>query len=445
MNKPREKSTKNIYSIFLFISIIFFFLFHLLPYLNNPIPLGFDAGIYYYIIENYNDKKDYLINQQEPLLFYFAKIFKLIKIPTNLLIIFFQIVLSLILGISVFIFNQQTHNKDTAVIAFSLFLVSPVFLLFSFYSYLKNLLALTFFIFSIKSLEKRNYLFLIIFLFLIAITHIYSFIFVFISLLIFFIINKDKKILFSTIFVFLLSIIFYYDLIPIYLTSSLKIAKSSCYFLDIKNYFIFSFPSLLILIFSWRKLPKEKNFVYFIFLFIFVLILFQKFCYERLIVFFDLLLIVLLSYSLSKSKKIYFILIFLFYIILSFTISVNAKPVVDVIEYKGLEELKRLEAGDNCLLLIDSNLAPYSINFFKGKIIAPGLSYPFYDRWTKKEWTIFLSTKDFHVAKNLLLKYKNICKNIYIFVSYSSSFNLIKFHNLSLISTNYSIIYNYSF
>ncbi|MBU0467301.1 MAG: glycosyltransferase family 39 protein [Nanoarchaeota archaeon] len=156
--KDKVKAARWHY-LLLVIGIVLIIGLRVVPYLDNSIPLGYDAGIYKYGIESFAEKgfnvDSWVKGAFTPgflyLMFVLCKVFGSGAILTWLFIGF-----NLLLGVSVYLVGKEYFNKRVGVIAFLLYAVSVIqFKVFT-YMYYKNIIALSFMLFALYFLKRGN-------------------------------------------------------------------------------------------------------------------------------------------------------------------------------------------------------------------------------------------------------------------------------------------------
>src|SRR3989344_2307704 len=120
--KQTDKYIHYFFIIFSFVLIIFF---RLVPYINNSIPIGYDAGIYKYIIEHGANYDEWILQGTEPgflyLMVFLGKIFS-----SQFLLVSGLIFFCIILAGAIFLTTRAYFNDFTAIIAVLIYSLSTI-------------------------------------------------------------------------------------------------------------------------------------------------------------------------------------------------------------------------------------------------------------------------------------------------------------------------------
>ena len=134
----REGKEIKLSNSFLVLAFLLIFLTRAIPYISNDIPIGYDAGIYKYSIENKIDA-DWEKSTFEPVFNLLMKTLNLI-FPSTFILIFFLILFELLTGFSIYITVKEYFDKNTAILSTLLYSLSIVqFKAFTFLYY-KNMI-----------------------------------------------------------------------------------------------------------------------------------------------------------------------------------------------------------------------------------------------------------------------------------------------------------------
>ena len=127
-NFKEIKINKNLHITLITIAIILIFIIRIIPYINNSIPLGYDAGIYKYAIENGLKNNDqFLITEitTEPGFLYLMQLFRPI-LSIQFILTYLLIFLTILLGISIYLTTKEYFNKPTALISLFIYAFSLI-------------------------------------------------------------------------------------------------------------------------------------------------------------------------------------------------------------------------------------------------------------------------------------------------------------------------------
>ncbi len=440
----------------LFISAIFFIiLFRIIPYLNNSILLGYDAGIYKYAIEKgLAEMPQWIITgvTMEPLFLYLMEPIKLFFssqfILTGLFIGF-----CILLGVAIYLVTKEFFNKQTAIISLLIYAFSSIqFLTFS-YMYYRNIIGLSLALFAIYFLKKseNNKKFIWWFIIFGGLTgaihrptfYIFGlsyFFYAFISPL------KNRKYDFHKmklnilygIGILIIASLFYlgkwkesiFMMIRPVAQGFLQTGEASGTFI---NFFTYQFSVLTYLAFAilgFFILLKRKQFnmVFFWVLITSIIVYFQFFFFNRFIIHLDIGLIILASLGFSiiiKNKKKFGTIILIVMLFsagfVALNESRNTQPLITKTELETIEYLQNTE--ENAFVMATSSrYSPWVLGYSERKTIAPGLFD--YNQHDEEEWVLFWITEDIAQIKEFLNQYE---KPLYIFIGEKQNDNLEKF------------------
>ena len=178
-NINSEFFNEKIHIALFILAIILIIFLRVIPYQNGiSIPLGYDAGLYNYIIEHGLENMDYWVRAGvEPGFLYFMTFLNSF-ISSNYLLTYVFIGFIVLLGISIYIFTKEYfQNKDIALLAILFYSVSLVqFKVFTFLYY-KNRIALSLLLLAFTFLNQKKYWLFTIFGILIGIIIVQHFTF----------------------------------------------------------------------------------------------------------------------------------------------------------------------------------------------------------------------------------------------------------------------------
>jgi len=439
---------KKLHVLIFILSILLIISFRTIPYIKNgtDIPIGYDAGLYNYIIEHGFQNMDLWIRTGvEPGFLYFMTFLNsILNIPSNFLLIHVFILFNVLLGVSIYFFSKEYFNDDVAILSILIYSISTIqFEVFT-YLYYKNIIALSLLLFSFYFLKKQNYIAFTILGILIGITHRPTFYIFGWSFLAYTLFNSFKKYKFQTkitlinvasgIIILSISLLFYLgkfkpaiiNLISPVLTSFVDTGTAPGTFVTFLTYqfsILFYLPLSLLGLFL---LIKEKKFSIFFFFTIItgIIVYFKFFFFNRYIIFLDISLILLAAYGLYfllKSKKnlafIFMILLLSSGLILTFNTAINTKNIISNEVFDSISNIKLPNPSSSYIISISSQFSPFlqgytgsSINDrVSYQIIAPGM-FDYDVLKTEERWNIFWEDLN---ASEIQDNYKN--SEIYLF------------------------------
>lgn len=418
LNNKDKKSESNIpqkLQIALFIlSIILIIIFRIIPYVNNSIPLGYDAGLYKYGIEKglVNLDQWILYGGMEPGFLYLMKPLSWI-FSVQFLLTFGFIFFIVLLGFAIYVFSREYFDKNTAILSLLIYSLSLIqFKVFT-YLYYKNIIALSLILFAFYFLKRENYKFFILTGILIGAIHRPSFYIFGLSYFLYAFAGpyeKKKysiKLMFKNIFYGLIilagALAFYlekfkpaiFSIISPVLSSFVSPGESPGTFLSFHEYqfsILFYLP-LALIGFFWLIKNKRFNIFFFYTSLCLIIVYFQLFFFNRFIIFLDIALIILAGLGtktiIEHKKKLGLVIVVLLLIsgaILTAKTSLNEKP---HISKEVFDSINSINIQKNAYIIsISSKFSPYLQGYTTNRIIAPGMFD--YDLWKNEErWTVF--------------------------------------------------------
>lgn len=464
----------------LFCLAVFFIIFlRTIPYFNNSIPLGYDAGIYKYGIEKGLIQLDnWILNGgHEPGFLYLMEFFKLF-FSIDFILTYLLIIFCAVLGLGVYFLVKQYSDKTTGLIA--LFLYSFSIVQYKAFSmmYYRNILGMILILFSLYFLKKyemhknkKSLIYFIILSGLILSIHRPSFYIFGLSYFFYVFINPidfqkksyDKNKLFFNfligIAIILVGSLFYlgkfqqalFVVLPWVAQGFIQPGQSPGTFI---NFFTFEFSSLFYLplailgVFYFVR-KKEFNLVTIWAIINFIIVYFQFFFFNRFIIFLDLVLIIMASFGFSvliKEKKKFGIVILLILLvsagILIFKEAQNTFPLISEQDFLVIKQFQQTPLN-SCAMSTSSSYSPWIIGYSERKTIAPGLFD--YDLNNETQWIDFWQTTDINKVKSFMTAYKSYNCPIYLLIGEQQRDNLEQFPECFSIfyKKENSIIYEY--
>lgn len=438
------------------IIIIFFLLLRLLPYLNNPVPFGYDAGIYLYLFKILPVIPEWLKLEFSPGLFIF--IYPLIKMginPENILIPL-SIISQVFLFLMLYLVMAKLTDKKTALITCFIFLVSSIQFRNFWFFYIKNTFALGFLLLNLYFLQQKS---LVMSIFLGTITgffHLPTFLILFIILLIHCTFDGKNRIFYlkSLSGIILIAGIYYlphYKIViepfinPIIAsTLPVKIAtgtntSSGGTFYDLPDslvltilYLPFAVYGFYLSIVKNYTLAAKNYFTPFRTAFLVcLLIVFTGFFFSRrYFITFDLFLIIFagigfsnLLKKYSKNEKISDLLKFYPVILIIFIVGFIYKTAYPLIDKTTFSEIKSFpyDHKNDYILSTDKSDTAWLLGYTDSKIIAWG--YGGEDKyWSHKEWEQFFLPRSSNDSKIKLLN--KLPQPLYIYINDNTKLHL---------------------
>ncbi len=393
-----KKHSFNYYSglfslpiIAILIRLITFFAF------GSSHPFGYDTGFYRrYLIEPIHFLKSVPgLGPNSIFVKIVLDILKLTHLNTDFILYGSLIALGGATAIAIYFLVKKYSNHYTALIAGFLFALSPI-QYFTYWCMLyKNawgLLLLACVILAIEKKSKSAYAFAI----LLAITHQTTTIIFILSLIIFWIINKERRL---EAFKLALASGIVLLLTQTKGASDAFVHLPQASFNSSFQYIVFSFPLIvlaLIGIKKWFKETKNSILMAFVITTIAYPILHLPF-YQRIFVFTDISMIILGAYGLAvlfESKKIISKILGVILLLGIIAILGNRIYKLQPVMYNNdIQTLEQIDSAtpDGSYILTTSNLTPWVEGWSHRHIIAPGMLF---DNHNNEEWNSFWTASE---------------------------------------------------
>ena len=439
----KEKSIK-ISKYWLILAFVLIFLFRIMPYIHNSVPLGYDPGIYNYIMQNSSATDKWVMQGMEPGLFMIIDVLKFFGIGVNSILTYGLIFFEILLGISVYFTAKKFFNKSVGIIATVLYAVSATQFMAFGYNYYKQivgmiLLLLAFYFMKVKDEKpsKLNYVLLVASASFLGAVHRPTFLIfglVFIAYTIYGSI-KAKKANFENIILGILiiamTLLFYIGrikeiLLPFFipiLTASIGAGT----FIDFTTYQLLSLAYLPFALFGVFFLAKKRNFNLLFFYFIIngIIVLFKIIFFDRYIISLDIAMIIMAAYGLylllqnRKLGTIMAVLLIASSCYIVFLEAKNSKPLINTEELSIIKSFNTTEPNA-FIMSTDGYYSPWLL-YSQRRVIAPGMFD--YDNWTREEWGLFWNNTN---VTSLMDRYE---KPLYVFVGRNQPINKEIFNN----------------
>ncbi len=480
--EEKEKLSKKLHILLFIFGLVLVFTLRAIPYLGNEIPLGYDAGIYKYGLENFAQKgfsaDSWVKGAMSPGLLYLAAPILKLGVSSQFILTWAFVLLGVLLGFSIYLTAKAYFGNKTAVIALLLFAVSSIqFKVFT-YMYYKNVIALMCMFFALYFLERYsqnsidyhhpsqkisnsafwagqkgwnwNRIWFIVFGVLVGIMHLPTFFIFGIAYVLFIVNNRQNfgKKFVDGLLILALSLLLYAGfwneaILPLIAPVAESFVEPGTAPGTFVSFFVYQFSTLYILPFAilgfvhsfWQK---KFNMLFFLTFVAATIVYFQFFFFNRFIIHLDVFLIVLaasaFSLMIENSRKLGVGVLVLMIISSGYVTlndSLNAKP---LITSEGLELIKSINLeteGNAKVIAISSEYSPWVLAYSGRETIAPGLFES--NKWSQAEWEIFWSSESEEEIKRLMSVYGE--KPVYLFEG-TKRFNNACFEEFSSIGSN---------
>jgi hypothetical protein len=422
------------------IPLIIILLIRVVPFFFSEAPLGYDTGIYKKNIEDFSTALPNLPQvsegawlEKEPWGLYLStNLLSLIGLSSNQILYGYYILLSLLLGIAIYVLVKEFFNENAAICSLFIFALSLTQFQTYWMMYYKNIAGLFLMLIAFYLLHRKSWLVIPVAGFLGGLHHA-TFLIFGLAMLVHFIFNKDKKYhLISGIGALVIAFSLYlYNPQAIFqflsfnlqeLVKTLGPGTGGGTFFDFGLYrqIITFYLPFAILGFIYLIKKKKFNYLFFYFILNFIIIYFNFFFHNRFIIHFDIIVIILagagMSFILGKflsnltgKAAIGILLIGAVYIL--GTVVLNKKPLISDEELAEIKSLPVFVGEDKYVMATDSFYSPWLYGYSERKTIAPGLFE--HNKWNKEKWAAFWFSPDLELRYFLLDEYEG---PIYLFV-----------------------------
>jgi hypothetical protein len=453
-----KKTDLNLPTYLVAIPMVLTLALRIIPYINNTIPLGYDAGIYKYGIETFQgiNSTEWAKGTFTPIFIYLTTILRTF-FTTNTILTYLLILFNLLIPLTLYITTKEYFNKSIAIISTVIYSLSIIqFKLFT-YLYFKNILAIPLLLLTFYFYKKKRTKLFILMAALTGATHRPTFLILALSYLALIIKQRSKKDLMNLIKIGVLTLIFYLGfikqailpLIAPVTQSLMQPGTSPGTFIDFFTYqysILTYLPFALIGLFYLIK-QKDYNLIFFSTVISLAIVYFQFFFFNRFIIHLDLFLIILAGIGFSTliqyRKRLGTIITIILLIsagVLVTQEALNTKPLITNGELEAIQYLQNTEE-DAYVMTTASLYSPYVLGYSERKTIAPGLFE--YNKHDKQEWINFWATKKIEEIKQFLNEYQ---KPLYIFVGEKQPNNIEQFNECftTYYENNNNKIYKYT-
>ena len=429
-----EKTDIKLNKYFLILAFLLILIPKVIPYLTNSIPLGYDAGIYKYAIEN-PLTEEWTRSTFTPIFTLLIKFLNII-LPSTFILTAAVILFELLLGFSIYLTVKEYFNKNAAILSTLLFSLSIVQFNAFTLLYFKNIIAMSFLLFSFYFLKKQKYIIFTIFSVITAGIHKPTFLLLALSFLAFTILNYKnnlKKNIISGIAIIILTLLIYIGRIKTVIlpgiTEAAGLAIGPGTFITLTAYkalILIYIPFLTIGLYHLIH-NKKYNILFIWFIINFIIVVFRLFFFNRYIIHLDLIILIIISIGLLEilkdNRKIGVITILIIFGFLSYNVIGESLTIKPSITQQELSEIKELqETEENAYVMAThSYYSPWVLGYSGRKTIAPGLFE--YNKWDVKQW------QEFWKSENVTEMLKDYERPLYIHVGKTGNINTTKFNN----------------
>lgn len=450
-----EPLSKKLHLIIFILAILFIIILRIIPYIDNDVPIGYDAGIYKYAIDYGLERNDLWIvtgPTMEPAFLYLMEPFKLF-FSSDFIIKWIFIASIILLGFALYWCTKLYFGKNPALISLLFYSISLTqFLTFTF-MYFRNILGLSLMLLSIGLLKKyelskkKSYLYSFIALAGIlgamhrATFYIFGLSYFFYTFFVGWKNNYDFKKYFTYVIygviIILIALSFYIGrfwpaittIIEPVANSFVNSGESPGTFI---SFFEYQFSSLVYLPFALLGLLYILRTKKFSFLAVWAIVnlaivYFQFFFFNRFIIHLDIILIIFAGLGanlvIQERKKTGLIVLGILLVASACSITQESlkaqNQVITQEDIDLIEELGQITDTNSIIMSFSQEYSPWILAYSNRTIIAPGLFDE--DKWNEKEWNIFWYNSTEENTKELMSRY-DLERSIYLYTG-TKSFN----------------------
>jgi len=438
---------KKVHYLILTAILLIILNFHVIPYVSNSIPLGYDTGMYKYAIEHGLQNLDnWVLQGVEPGFLYLMKPLSMI-FSSQFILTWLLVILSIILGLGIYFASSSFFNKTTGLFAILLYAFSLIQYKTFELMYYKNIMGLILILFALYFFNKKNNYLFIILAGLAGTIHRPTFYIFGLSYFFYAFISPYKnkynfkqlgKNILSGILILIIAILPFLGKFRVALTSVMpwvlqgftSPGQSPGTFINIFTFQFLTLAYLPFAILGLLYLIKKRNFNILFFWAIInsIIVYFQFFFFNRFIIHLDIALILLASLGFSilleKRKKLATILLIFLFASMFFTSISYIKTSSPLISETELNIIKIANSFEKNAIIMTTNsiYSPWLQGYVNRKIIAPGLFD--YNKHNESQWQEFWTTKDLSKIKQFMNYYE---KPLYIFIGEQQQDNIKQF------------------
>lgn len=446
LEKKADKGI-NIPDIIIIFPIFIILFFRLILYHDNNIPMGYDPGIYKFIMETYMQNlpdipteniESWIRSGSPPGLFIITDLLYLIGLDSHSILTWFFIIFELFLGLAIYITASKFFGKSTGFFSLFIFSISIVQFKLFLYMYYKNVTALFVMLVALYLFRSGKILPFILTASFIGALHRPTFLIfglIYIAFIIF-----SRKDLYNNVLngavILILSLTFYIPNMKEAIFENIEpLVNANIGAGTFISFFTYQFSSLSYLplaLLGFLVILKRRDFNLFFLWFLItgIIVYFRLVFFDRFIIHLDIAMIIFASIGiveLLKQNKRYgtVIIIILFFssILMMNQNIIYEKPLISEKELNVIKQFNNVE-NDAYVMSISSYYSPWILGYSGRSTIAPGLFG--HNNWNYSEWNKFWGTDKKETAINMLDVYE---KPLYIYIGEKSRINETKFSN----------------
>lgn len=437
----------NIPSKLIIIPFVIILASRLLPYLNNSVPLGYDPGIYKYIMEVYLQNLPHIPIENidtwartgfPPGLFIITDLLYLIGFETQAILTWVFIFFDLLLALGIYLAAGRFFGKNVGIISLFIYSISIVQFKVFWFMYYKNVVALFIMLIALYLFHSRKYLPFILTSAFIGALHRPTFLIFGLTYLAYIVIYRKYlvKNTLAGVAVLAIALTFFIQNLKEAIISNIEPIISANIgagtFISLHDYEFSSLPYLPFTLLGFLFLARNKDYNLFFLWFLVagIIVYFKLIFFNRFIIHLDVAMIILASLGFNElikfNKRIGTVLLLILFFSSTLVMYQNindAKPLINENELNIIKQFNHTES-DAYVMSTSSYYSPWILGYSGRKTIAPGLFD--YNKWNLKEWETFWTTQEKEKAVYMLDFYE---KPLYIYLGEKQGINETKFEN----------------
>jgi len=366
----------------------------------------------------------------------------------------FFIAMGALLVFPIFVVTRKLFGIKAGIIAVILYALSfTQYSAFTF-AYFKNVLGLYFFLLAIYSLESRKYVLMALMYVGLGMFHRPEFLLFSLILVPYFFRSREVKLLYTAVLVVILLVPMWLPRIDLYVVAVGGAVGEAGVFFSFTKYqqVALAYLPFSLIGFIYMLVKKKWNSIFFAFVIIAVIIVGRILFYDRYIIPFDIIMIILaavgISYTLLNLKgafRVVGMVVLLLVLASSGIITIRdatqLEPLINTDQLAAIEWIED-NTEEDAFIIASSYDAPWVLGWSGRKVIAPGMFE--WNEHNQQEWITFFKTNDIDGATQFLDEYE---QPLYIYSSNNSEsyIGIEKFNNqyFAPVYNDVAIVYRY--
>jgi hypothetical protein len=441
----KKLKLKNKY-YFWFIFIVFL-ITRLFPYINNPVPTGYDAGLYLLNFKTFPQIPQWVRTGFAPGLYAFMYPFFKLGISPESVLIPLSIFSQIFLFFSFYFVAKKIFNQKIALSILFIFTASATQFRTFWYFYVNNTFALSFLLLALYFFSQKKFLPALLFSLLVGFFHLPTLLILFLIIVLEFLFNKNQRLYYLGTLTFLsFGLLLYYlsqfkqtiqpffspllkSTLPLRMISGQPAPYGGAFY-NLATFLILTILYLLLAVYGLYsvrdKLHSLRPFI--VGLIVTSALVLTKFSfYQRFLIHLDIFLVFFAGLGLyflfekfQKKKEIIDFLKFYIFILIIFIFGFIYKTSSPLINKSLLAEIKYFSqtTSPGYILSLSREDPAWLMGYTNDRVIAQGFGDE--DRyWTTSQWQDFFENRPAEEKISLL---KLLPRPLYIFINDSNAY-----------------------